>query len=226
MSEEIEVVFLGINPIGISVYEWLCDREAVSVSAVVSRKSQLPLLERLEPDYAVSCGFGHVVPERYLDAPREAFLNLHLSYLPHNRGVYPNLWTVVEDIPVGVTIHHMAPRVDTGDILVQDTVEATFSDTAQSVTELTGRKLLALFAEAWPEIVSGRLSGTPQDPQEGSFHHSSEVTQLQTLAPDAEVRVKEFLDRLRALDHPAAGGAEITVDGEQYTVEVDITRQS
>lgn len=226
MSEEVEVVLLGINPIGTSVYEWLCGREIVSVLAVVLRKSQLSLLERLEPDYAVPCGFGHLVSDRYLDAPREAFLSLHLSYLPHNRGVYPNLWNVVEDILVGVTIYHMAPRVDTGDILVQDTVETTFSDTAQSVTELTGRTLLALFAEAWSEIVAGRLSRTPQNPRAGSFHHSSEVAELQTLDPDAEVRVKEFLDRLRALDHPAAGGAEIEVDGERYTVEIDITEQS
>lgn len=226
MADDIDVVFLGINPIGMSVYDWLCDRERVSVLAVVSRPSQLSVLERLEPDYAVSCGFGHVVPERYLDAPREAFLNLHLSYLPHNRGVYPNLWNVVEDIPVGVTIHHMAPQVDTGDILVQDTVETTFADTAQSVTERTGRKLLALFREAWPKIVAGRLTGTPQDPAAGSFHHSCEVAELRTLDPDAEVRVKEFLDRLRALDHPAADGAEIEVDGDRYTVEVDITRQS
>ena len=46
-------------------------------------------------------------------------INLHNSYLPYGRGIYPNVWCFVESYPSGITIHELDKKFDTGDIILQ-----------------------------------------------------------------------------------------------------------
>lgn len=225
MSDDIEIVFLGVSSPGLRIYNWLCDQDDVFVHSILTTREQLSVIEDVRPDYVVSCAFEHVIPERFLTIPSEGCLNLHPSYLPYNRGRYPNVWNLIDDIPVGVTIHYMEPKVDTGDIVARRTVETDFSDTGQSLSNRLGNEMVELFKKVWPDVVAGEVSPTPQDVDESTFHHTSELRDLCKLDPDEEVRVKEFLDRLRALDHPSLPRAEIEVDGETYSVGVDIVKK-
>ena len=54
-----------------------------------------------------------------LDRLPDRVVNLHIAYLPYNRGADPNLWSVLEDTPAGVSIHYVDEGVDTGDIIAQ-----------------------------------------------------------------------------------------------------------
>ncbi|MCL0081308.1 hypothetical protein M1N64_03665 [Peptococcaceae bacterium] len=42
-------------------------------------------------------------------------INLHISFLPWNRGADPNFWSFIENAPVGVSIHYLDEGIDTGD---------------------------------------------------------------------------------------------------------------
>ena len=46
-------------------------------------------------------------------------INLHLSYLPFNRGKNPNVWSIIESTPCGATIHKIDEKIDTGKIYVR-----------------------------------------------------------------------------------------------------------
>lgn len=46
-------------------------------------------------------------------------MNLHISYLPWNKGADPNFWSCIDGTPAGVTLHHIDAGVDTGDIIAQ-----------------------------------------------------------------------------------------------------------
>ena len=91
MSDTTEVIFLGVNDAGMRVYEWLCDRAGVFVRSLLTTEDQLRVVEEAEPDYLVSCGYRHIVPESVLEVPTEGCLNLHPSYLPYNRGANANV---------------------------------------------------------------------------------------------------------------------------------------
>jgi methionyl-tRNA formyltransferase len=225
MNDDIEIVFLGVSSPGLRIYNWLCDRDDVFVHSILTTREQLSVIEDVRPDYVVSCAFEHIIPERFLRIPSEGCLNLHPSYLPYNRGRYPNVWNVIDDIPVGVTIHYMEPKVDTGDIVARRAIETDFSDSGRSLSDRLGNEMVELFKEVWPDVVAGNVSPTSQDPDESTFHHTSELQDLCKLDPDEEVRVETFLDRLRALDHPSLPKAEIEVDGETYSVAVDIVKK-
>tara|TARA_Y100000034_G_C6909381_1_gene423334 strand:+ start:6997 stop:7599 length:603 start_codon:yes stop_codon:yes gene_type:complete len=80
-------------------------------------------LKRLEPTKIISYGYQHILGKEIIGAYRDKIVNLHISYLPYNRGASPNLWSIVEGSPAGVSIHYIDEGVDTGDIIFQKEVE-------------------------------------------------------------------------------------------------------
>jgi methionyl-tRNA formyltransferase len=219
-----QVVFLGVNDIGMRIYEWLCQRESLTVTALLTEPNQLDIIERTVPDYIVSVGFDHLVPQEILEIPSEGALNLHPSYLPHNRGKSPNVWPLVEDTPAGVTLHSMDAEFDTGAIVAQRRVETEFSDTGKQLHERLEDAQFELFTDVWPEIESGEVEYTPQDDTAGSYHSKADFVELCELDPAEELSVKTLLDRLRALTFPPFDNAYLDIDGERYYIDVEIRK--
>jgi methionyl-tRNA formyltransferase len=219
-----QVVFLGVNDIGMRIYEWLCQHDSVDVTALLTEPDQLNIVEQTAPDLIVSAGFDHLVPQEILTIPSEGAVNLHPSYLPHNRGKSPNVWPLVEDTPAGVTLHSMDAEFDTGAILAQRRVETGFSDTGKELHERLEDAQFELFTDVWPEIESGEIEHTPQDDTAGRYHSKADFIELCELDPEEEVSVKTLLDRLRALTFPPFDNAYLEIDGERYYVDVEIRK--
>lgn len=225
MLSDVEVIFLGINDAGMRIYDWLCDQDNIFMHSILTTKDQLRIIKNVEPDYIVSCGYQHIVPESILTIPTKGCLNLHPAYLPYNRGANPNVWSIIEGTPAGVTLHYMDPGIDTGDIVARRKVETAFSDSGKDLHKRLEDAQLELFQDVWSDILSDNISVVEQDENQGTYHQTSEFETLCELNPDEEVRVKEFLDRLRALTFPPYNNAKIEIDDETYCVEVDITRE-
>ncbi|MCQ4333832.1 hypothetical protein KM295_10130 [Natronomonas sp. F2-12] len=219
-----DVIFLGVNDIGFRIYEWLCQRDRVEMIAMLTEQNQLDLIQKQEPDLVVSIGFSYLVPPEILDVPSEGALNLHPSFLPYNRGMNPNVWPLIEGTPAGVTLHYMDTKFDTGDIIAQRKVETDFSDTGKDLHERLEEAQFDLLTEVWPEIEDGEIERTPQGDRAESYHSKADFIDLCELDPQNEVRIKAFLDRLRALTFPPFDNAYIEIDGEKYYVDIDIRK--
>jgi methionyl-tRNA formyltransferase len=224
VSASTEVVFLGVNDAGMRVYEWLCDRDGVSVPSLLTTREQLSVVEEVEPEFVVSCGYRHIVPESILSVPAEGCLNLHPAYLPYNRGANPNVWSIVDGTPAGVTLHYMDPGLDTGPVVAQRRVETSFADTGRDLYERLEDAQVDLFRQTWPEIETGTESVTHQDPDAGTYHETAEFDELCEIDPDSETTHRDFLNRLRALTFSPYNNAYVGIDGEQYYVSVEIER--
>jgi methionyl-tRNA formyltransferase len=70
-------------------------------------------------DLAISFGYRHILTRQTLLTARRRVLNLHIAYLPWNRGRHPLFWAMYDGTPTGVTIHEIDTGVDTGAICVQ-----------------------------------------------------------------------------------------------------------
>jgi methionyl-tRNA formyltransferase len=224
MDERVKIVFLGINDAGMRIYEWLCGRERVFVHSLLTTENQLQVIEDIQPEYVVSCGYRHIIPEEILNVPIEGCLNIHPAYLPYNRGANPNIWSIVEGTPAGVTLHWMDAGLDTGDIIARRKVETNFSDDGRDLYERLEDAQVDLFQDVWPEILDGEIDVTEQDENAGTYHRTSDFDELCELDPNEEVQIKEFLDRLRALTFPPYDNAKIQIDGETYYIEVKISQ--
>lgn len=219
------VGFLGTNDVGERLYEWLEQRDDANVSAHIEAKDELELLREREIDLIVSAGFRHIVPEKFLNIPSFGAVNIHKSYLPYNRGANPNVWSIIEDNPAGVSIHYMTASVDAGAIIDRRKVSIEPDDNARDLYERLEEAQTQQFKEMWPEIRDGTAETIEQDPDEGTYHRKSDFVSLWELNREETVQVGKFIDRLRALTFPPYKNAYFTQDGERYHVEIEISRE-
>lgn len=85
-------------------------------------------------DLVISFGYRFIIGKKVLENTSATFINLHMSYLPWNKGAHPNFWSFYESTPSGVTIHLIDQGIDTGPIIFQKYInfednETTFKDT-------------------------------------------------------------------------------------------------
>lgn len=107
-------------------------------------------------DFLISHGYRHILRKPVLDQFPNHAINLHISLLPWNRGADPNFWSFLENTPKGVTIHHIDPGVDTGDIIAQREVRVRTNDTLSTSYARLQAEIVILFHEQWPAIRAGR----------------------------------------------------------------------
>lgn len=125
-----------------------------------------------DADIAVSHNYGYILPVDVVESV--PVVNLHISYLPWNRGAHPNYWAIKEGTPSGVTIHWMDAGIDTGPIIAQRKVPVREDDTLRTSYERLQREVFDLFRKFWPAIRAGDAPSRPQ-PEGGSAHSSLEL---------------------------------------------------
>lgn len=224
MGVTLDLVFLGFNDAGKEIYDWLVEQEEVNVKALLTTKEQLKLVKEIEPDLAVSVGYRHIVPKEIIQIPERGILNLHPSYLPYGRGANPNVWSIVDEDPAGITFHFMDESLDTGEIIAQERVDKNFSDTGKDLHKRLEEAQVKLFKETWPDIVDNPIETESQERDEGTYHKSAEFDEICELDLDKEYKVEEFLNILRALTFPPYKNAYVEKNGEKYYIEIDIEK--
>jgi methionyl-tRNA formyltransferase len=131
-------------------------------------------------NFILSYGYRYILSEEVLRAFPGHVVNMHISYLPWNRGKDPNLWSFLEDTPKGVTIHFIDPGIDTGDILAQEQVEFYPNDTLRTTYARLSERIEALFMRIWPDVKAGRQPSIYQ-PSGGSFHFAADKAEVEHL---------------------------------------------
>ena len=106
----------------------------------------------LDLDAAVVAAYGLILPQAMLDAPRLGCLNIHASLLPRWRGAAPiQAALLAGDAQSGVTIMQMDAGLDTGDMLLRETVpigeRATASWLHDALAAIGATLLLRALAE-------------------------------------------------------------------------------
>ncbi len=125
-------------------------------------------------DYVICFGYRYIIPKEAIERAKNPIINLHISFLPWNRGAESNFWSFYDDTPKGVSIHIVDEGVDTGPILIQKEVEF---DEDENTLELTYNRLISevqnLFIQSWDYIISGDIPPKAQIGK-GSYHSSAD----------------------------------------------------
>ena len=117
---------------------------------------------------AITCAYGKILPAGLLGVPRHGFLNVHTSLLPKYRGAAPIQWALIEgETQTGVTIMQTDVGLDTGPILLQDTLEIAPSETALELAPRLSGMGARLLVEALQQIET--LPRVPQDDAQHSI---------------------------------------------------------
>ena len=124
----------------------------------------LGYLRELDPELIVVAAYGKILPSEILDYPVKGCINVHSSLLPKYRGAAPINWAILNGEAVtGVTIMHMAPALDAGDIISQASTPIGADETAPMLTARLAELGAELLVSAVEAIGAGTAVRTPQD---------------------------------------------------------------
>ncbi|NQV57041.1 MAG: methionyl-tRNA formyltransferase, partial [Rhodospirillales bacterium] len=124
----------------------------------------------LDLDVSVVAAYGLILPPEILAAPRLGCINVHASLLPRWRGAAPIQRAIVAGDEIsGVTIMQMDKGLDTGDMLMSESVVLTPETTGESLHDdlsALGAKLIIRALEA---LAAGEIEATPQAPDGATY---------------------------------------------------------
>jgi methionyl-tRNA formyltransferase len=131
-------------------------------------------------DWVVSYGYSHIIKQDMIDKAKNPIINLHISYLPFNKGADPNFWSWLENTLKGVTIHQIDKGIDTGDILIQKEVKFKGDETLSSSYEILKEEIENLFIESFDNIIKGCILPKKQNGK-GTFHLKKDLNKYKYL---------------------------------------------
>ena len=120
-------------------------------------------IESARADVMVVAAYGLILPQWVLDLPRLGCLNIHGSVLPRWRGAAP-IHRAIEagDAETGVTIMQMDAGLDTGDMLLKQTLPIGPQDTTESLHDALASLGARLIVQALQQEQTGALQGVAQ----------------------------------------------------------------
>lgn len=148
----------------------LAEENTILVLQPENLKEQWQMVADLHPNLIVTCAYGQIIPRELLVYPSYGCINVHASLLPKLRGGAPIHRAIINGAKeTGVTIMHMSPSLDQGDIISMKSIEITDFDTASTLHDklsVLGKELLL---ETLPSIIDGTASRIKQDESEATF---------------------------------------------------------
>ena len=166
-------------------------------------------LKEWAPDLIIFSG-GNILRQQMLATPRLGVLNVHLGLLPEIRGMSSPEWSLLQGVPVGITIHYMDAGIDTGPILRR--YEIPNAAQSRSLADLRNR-LIAFGVEKTggvvEEMIRGTISAAPQsefekDNQFFVMHEWLQARAAARLSDRAAPAAVPCMGKLMEDRHPAA----------------------
>ncbi|HUP94326.1 MAG TPA: methionyl-tRNA formyltransferase [Burkholderiales bacterium] len=123
-------------------------------------------LARCAPEALVVAAYGLIVPRAVLAVPPRGGINIHASLLPRWRGAAPIQRALLAgDQETGISIMQMDEGLDTGPVLLQQSIAITPEDTAQSLHD----RLASLGADLAVRALDTPFEARAQDESRATY---------------------------------------------------------
>ena len=127
-------------------------------------------LRQYPADIFVVAAFGQILPAEVLEMPKYGCINIHASLLPHLRGASPIQQSIIlGDEKSGVTIMQMDQGLDTGDILLQEEIAISNSDTGGTLFDKLAILGSQMIVKVLPLIEAGEITPIEQDEAKADY---------------------------------------------------------
>lgn len=127
-------------------------------------------------------------------------INVHPGYNPINRGWYPQVFAIINDLPIGATIHEIDNLLDHGPIIAREFVEKKPYDTSETLYNKVVKKEIELLSKYLHSIINDTYK-TFLPEKEGNVYLKKDFNKLLELDLDERLTMKDAINKLRALTH-------------------------
>ncbi len=174
----------------------------------------IDILRKIDPEVIVVAAYGQILPKEILTLPKNGCINIHASLLPAYRGAAPINWAIIRgERETGNTIMQMDEGMDTGAILIQESIPIYPQDTTGTLSEKLSVLGATLITTALPLIASGRLQPRTQD---GSKATAAPLLKKENGRIDWKIPAIEIQNRVRGLS--PWPGAYSFLDGKMIKI--------
>jgi dTDP-4-amino-4,6-dideoxyglucose formyltransferase len=147
-------------------------------------------------DLLISAHYKRLIPKNITDNLR--CINIHPGFNPHNRGWYPHVFSIINGLPTGATIHEITEEVDNGPIIVQEEVPVYLHDTSYSLYQKILYKEVELFEKHFESIIKNEYKTfIPLD--KGNINYKKDFIKLCAIDSNNSDTFENHLKLLKAL---------------------------
>jgi methionyl-tRNA formyltransferase len=170
-------------------------------------------------DYVISYVSPWIVPKQLLDNAKIASINFHPGP-PEYPGIgCTNFALYNDEREFGITVHHMAEKVDTGRIIHVERFPIFKNDTVFSLTQRCYSFIHIAFVKIFYQILSGASLPTTHEKWKRKPYTRRELNELCVIK--ADMSEEEIKKRVRATAYPNMPGAYIECGGIRFNAEND-----
>ncbi|MDB5282011.1 MAG: wbtJ [Bacteroidota bacterium] len=168
----------------------------VKIKALVVKEEWQKLIDNYDLIFSLHC--KQLFPAELVTKVK--CINVHPGYNPYNRGWFPQVFSIINKLPVGATIHEIDEHLDHGSIIARKKVEIEQWDTSYTVYNRVQAIEVELLKENLDNILKATYT-TFKPEEEGNVNLKKDFNALCKIDPDQKLTMLEAIDKLRALTH-------------------------
>lgn len=150
-------------------------------------------------------------------------INVHPGFNPYNRGWFPQVFSILNGMKAGATIHEIDEHLDHGNIIAQKEITIEKWDTSFTAYQKIQQLELELLSENLVHILNNTYQ--PVTPvAEGNVNLKKDFNRLCKLNLDEQQSLSKAIDLLRALTHEEYQNAYFfdPVSGKKVFVSISL----
>lgn len=152
-------------------------------------------------------------------------INVHPGLNPFNRGWFPQVFSIINKLPIGVTIHEMDEELDHGPIIVQKELEIKAWETSYDVYKRIQELEIELLRENLLKIINNDYKAVHPD-SEGNVNLKKDFNELCEIDLDKKVSYREAIDFFRSMSFKGYKNAYFyDEEGNKIFVEIKLEKE-
>lgn len=168
MNSKRKILFLGCGRKETILIKFL---EKKNINIILLGQKKIDTSSISAADILISFGYRTIISKKVLKKLNNPPINLHMSYLPYNKGSHPNFWSFYDKTPAGITIHEVNEKLDSGKIIFQKKIKFKLNRKTSfySTYKILFKELEKLFCRHYKKIINSNYKSKPQIGK-GTFH--------------------------------------------------------
>ena len=102
----------------------------------LNSEEEYEFIKKLNPDIVIVVAYGQLITNKFLNIPKEGFINIHASLLPVWRGAAPIQRSIMNsDIETGMSIMKIVEKLDAGPVMKKIKIKINELSTTEEISK-------------------------------------------------------------------------------------------
>ena len=175
---------------------------------------EFDFLRKLNPDLVIVIAYGKIIPKKFLDLPKNGFINIHASLLPKWRGAAPIQRTIMNmENETGISIMKIVEELDAGPIMQQERIKIDKNVNTLSLSKTLSKLASKSIVDVINKIENGKAKFEDQKHDQATY--AKKISKLEGKI-DWKENAEKVIAKINGLNPKP--GAWFIFNNERYKV--------